>query len=242
VHAVLDEPCQLSVSEFLQLKENIGECIVFFKKEKEVIEQILRHLDLVEDSLKTGIRTIEYYIADNISEAKVLARKVRSEESEADIVRYKIRDKLYSGAYLPLLREDIYKLIESIDKVANAGEACCDFFLNQRPLIPAEMKPHFVAVAQESLGIIDNLKLAVLCYFKGECKIEVVREHTMEIGLQESRVDKLEWDLTKEIFTSSMDFAHQIHLKNCLDHIVEVSDRAEDAGEQLELATLKSMV
>jgi uncharacterized protein Yka (UPF0111/DUF47 family) len=64
----------------------------------------------------------------------------------------------------------------------------------------------------------------------------------MEIGLQESRVDKLEWDLTKEIFTSSMDFAHQIHLKNCLDHIVEVSDRAEDAGEQLELATLKSMV
>ena len=216
--------------------------MVFFKKEKEVIELILKHLNLVEDSLKTGLRTIEVYLDDNISEAKMLARKVRSEESEADIVRYKIRDKLYSGAYLPLLREDIYKLIESIDKVANAGEACCDFFLNQRPLIPAEMKSHFVAVAQESLGIIDNLKLAVLCYFKGECKIEVVREHTREIGLQESSVDKLEWDLTKVIFTSSQDFAHQVHLKHCLDHIVEVSDRAEDAGEQLELATLKSMV
>ena len=216
--------------------------MVFFKKEKEVIELILKHLNLVEDTLKTGIRTIEVYLDDNISEAKILARKVRSEESEADIVRYKIRDKLYSGAYLPLLREDIYKLIESIDKVANAGEACCDFFLNQRPLIPAEMKSHFVAVAQESLGIIDNLKLAVLCYFKGECKIEVVREHTKEIGLQESSVDKLEWDLTKVIFTSSHDFAHQLHLKECLNHIVEVSDRAEDAGEQLELATLKSMV
>jgi predicted phosphate transport protein (TIGR00153 family) len=216
--------------------------MVFFKKEKEVIELILKHLNLVEDTLKTGIRTIEVYLDDNINEAKILARKVRSEESEADIVRYKIRDKLYSGAYLPLLREDIYKLIESIDKVANAGEACCDFFLNQRPLIPAEMKSHFVAVSQESLGIIDNLKLAVLCYFKGECKIEVVREHTREIGLQESSVDKLEWDLTKLIFTSSKDFAHQLHLKECLNHIVEVSDRAEDAGEQLELATLKSMV
>lgn len=215
---------------------------MLFKKEKEVIELILKHLDLVEDSLKTGIRTIEFYLDDNISEAKVLGRKVRSEESEADIVRYEIRDKLYSGAYLPLLREDIYKLIESIDKVANAGEACCDFFLNQRPKIPAEMKPHFLAVAQESLGIIDNLKLAVLCYFKGECKIETVREHTKEIGLQESRVDKLEWDLTKAIFTSSMDFAHQLHLRHCLESIVEVSDRAEDAGDQLELATLKSMV
>ena len=95
---------------------------------------------------------------------------------------------------------------------------------------------------RESLGIADNLKLAVLCYFKGECKIETVREHTKEIGLQESRVDKLEWDLTKEIFTSSIDFAHQLHLRLCLESIVEVSDRAEDAGDQLELATLKSMV
>ena len=214
---------------------------MFFKKEKEVIELILKHLDLVEDSIKTGIRTIEFYLDDNISEAKVLGRRVRSEESEADIVRYEIRDKLYSGAYLPLLREDIYKLIESIDKVANAGEACCDFFLNQRPKIPVELKPAFVEVVRESLGIIDNLKLAVLCYFKGECKIETVREHTKEVGMQESRVDKLEWDLTKAVLTSPMDLAHKLHLRLCLESIVEISDRAEDAGDQLELATLKSM-
>jgi predicted phosphate transport protein (TIGR00153 family) len=237
MHAVLDGPCHFNTPEKIE-----GECTVFFKKEKEVIELILKHLELVEDSIKTGIRTIELYLDDNISEAKVLGRKVRSEESEADIVRYKIRDKLYSGAYLPLLREDIYKLIESIDKVANAGEACCDFFLNQRPVIPDELKPAFVEVVKESLGIIDNLKLAVLCYFKGECKIETVREHTKEIGMQESRVDKLEWDLTKAILTSPMDLAHKLHLRLCLESIVEISDRAEDAGDQLELATLKSMV
>jgi predicted phosphate transport protein (TIGR00153 family) len=217
--------------------------MLLFKKEKEVVKLILKHLDMIEECLKNGIQTVEYYIENNISEAKVSARKSRRIESEADIIRYGIRDKLYSGAYLPLLREDIYKLIESVDKVGNAGEACSDFFLNQRPLIPDEMKPHFLAVARESLGIIDPLKLAVLCYFKGECKIEVVREHTKEVGMQESRVDKLEWDLTKEIFIStSLDFAHKHHLKNCLDAIVEVSDRAEDASDQLELATLKSMV
>ncbi len=216
--------------------------MLLFKKEKEVIELILKHLDLVEQSMKTGITTIEFYLQDNIGEAKIGARKVSSVESEADIVRYNIRDKLYSGAYLPLLREDIYKLIESIDKVANACEACCDFFLNQRPTIPQEMKPLFLEVARESLGIIDNLKLAVLCYFKGECKIEIVREHTKEVGIQESRVDKLEWDLTKAIFISSVEFGQKNHLKLCLDSLVEASDRAEDASDQLELATLKSMV
>ncbi len=214
---------------------------MFFKKEKEVIELILKHLDLVVDSLKSGIQAVECYLNDDIGNAKRLAREVSSIESNADLVRYDLRDKLYSGAYLPLLREDIYKLIESIDKVANAGEACCDFFLNQRPKVLDELKPAFIEVVNESLGIADNLKFAVLCYFKGECKIETVREHTKEIGMQESRVDKLEWDLTKAIFTSDMDFARQLHLKLCLDHIVEVSDRAEDAGDQLELATLKSV-
>jgi uncharacterized protein len=215
---------------------------MFFKKEKKVIELILKHLDLAVDSLMSGIQTIEYYLEDDIANAKRLGREVRSIESDADLVRYDLRDKLYSGAYLPLLREDIYKLIESIDKVANAGEACCDFFLNQRPKIPATLKPAFIEVVNESLGIVDALKLAVLCYFKGECKIETVRAHTKEVGLQESRVDKLEWDLTKTIFTSDLEFSRQMHLKLCLDRIAEVADRAEDAGDQLELATLKSMI
>jgi predicted phosphate transport protein (TIGR00153 family) len=215
---------------------------MLFKKEKEVIKLILKHLDVTEKTIKGSLRTIEFYLDGNIGEAKVWARKTRGNESEADIIRYEIRDKLYRGAYLPLLREDVYKLVESIDKVGNAAEACSDFFLNQRPLITDELKSHFLDVGKESLGIIDSLKLAVLCYLKGDCSIETVRDHTREIGLQESRVDKLEWDLTKEIFNSKLDFAHQAHLKLCLDSIVEVSDRAEDAGDQLELATLKTMV
>lgn len=215
---------------------------MLFKKEKKVIELILKHLEMTEETVKDSLKTIQYYIDGNVSEAKVWARKTRSNESEADIIRYEIRDKLYRGAYLPLLREDVYKLVESIDKVGNAAEACSDFFLNQRPLIADELKPHFLDIGKESLSIIGSLKLAVMCYLKGDCKIETVRDHTREIGIQESRVDKLEWDLTKEIFNSELDFAHQSHLKLCLDSIVEVSDRAEDAGDQLELATLKSMV
>ncbi len=215
--------------------------MALFKKEKEVIELIIKHLDVVEDCAKTSLKAGEFYLQDNISEAKDNARKSQSLESQADLIRHDIRDKLYSGAYLPLLREDVYKLVESIDKVANAAEACCDFFLNQRPAVPKEMRSPFLAVTRESLGIIVSLKLAVLCYLKGDCRIETVRDHTREIGLQESRVDKLEWDLTKEIFISELDFAHRLHLKLCLDSIVEVSDRAEDAGDQLELATLKSM-
>ena len=55
-------------------------------------------------------------------------------------------------------------------------------------------------------------------------------------------MDQIEWDITKKIFSSDLEYSHKIHLKLCLDTVVEVSDIAEDAADRLELVTLKSMV
>jgi len=216
--------------------------MIFFKKEKEVIKMISDYLDEVEKCMKTAEESVQSYLTATVKEAKHLARQVRQMETQADVIRYSIRDKLYLGAYMPLVREDIYKLVESIDKVANAAEACCDFFLNQRPQIPVELKSQFSTVSQEALEIIIPLKKAVLCFLSGECPLEEARQYTQQVGLMESDVDKREWDLTKAIFISSMDYSHKIHLRLCLDTIVEVSDRAEDAADQLELTFLKKMI
>ncbi|MDH3344630.1 MAG: DUF47 family protein [Desulfobacteraceae bacterium] len=62
------------------------------------------------------------------------------------------------------------------------------------------------------------------------------------MGLIESKVDKMEWDITKKIFSSDLSYSHKIHLRLCLELIVNVSDLAEDAADRLELVTLKSMV
>lgn len=216
--------------------------MIFFKKEKEVIVLIIKHVEIVEDCVLSAAKTIKSYLKDDIDSAKRLAHQVDRIETRADLVRYEMRDKLYSGAYLPLLREDIYKLVESLDEVADAGEACCDFFLNQRPAFPDELKPLFLEVSQESLGIIKPLKAAILCFIKGECSTEVVREHAKEVGLKESEVDKIEWDLTKQIFISTLGHSHKLHLRRCLEIIASVSDLAEDVTDQLDLVTLKSMI
>ena len=215
---------------------------MFFKKEKKVIELIIKYVDEVEECVATAEKGIQTYLEGDITAAKTLARQTNSLETKADLIRHTIRDKLYSGAYLPALREDIYRLVETMDKVANAGEASCDFFLNQRPEIPESLYSQFADVVKESLGIVKALREAVLCFFAGECTTETVREYAKDVGMKESEVDKLEWDLTKAIFTSSLDHSHKIHLKLCLDTIVEVSDRAENAADQLELAALKAVI
>jgi predicted phosphate transport protein (TIGR00153 family) len=215
---------------------------VIFKREKEVINLILKHINTVEESLTTAMETVETYLKGDISEAKSLALKVDRIETQADFVRYSIRDKLYSGVYLPVIREDIYNLVEGIDRVCNAAEACCDFFLDQRPEIPDGLKPQYLRLAHESFGIIGPLKEAMLDYLGEKPKIKVMREKAKAVSIKESDVDKLEWDLTREIFTSPLDWGHKVHLKLCLDLIVEISDRAEDAADQLELAIIKSRI
>ena len=215
---------------------------MIFKKEKAVIDLILKHLNTVEESLTTAMETIETYLKGEIHEAKSLALKVDGFETQADFIRYTIRDKLYSGVYLPMIREDIYNLVERIDKVCDAAEACCDFFLDQRPEIPEGLKPQFLRVTQESFDIIVPLKEAMLNYLGEEGKIKVIREKAKQVGVKESDVDKIEWDLTRQIFTSSLDWGHKVHLRLCLDTVVEISDRAEDAADQLELAVIKSRV
>lgn len=216
--------------------------MIIFKKEKEVIKLIERHADKVEECLAMAVKTIAKYLEQNITEAKNSARKTDQLETEADIIRHKIRDKLFLGAYMPLLREDIYRLVESLDVVATAAEKCCDVFLNQRPLVPDDFRPDFLNITEVSLGVGESLKYAVLCYIKGVCPIEVSRNHAKDIGLMESKVDSLEWDLTKKIFTYEMDFSRKVHLRRCLDYIVIVSDEAEKAAGQLDLVTLKSMI
>ncbi len=215
---------------------------MLFKKEKEVIDLIVKHLNTVEESLATAMKCIETYLSGDISEAKALALKVDNLETQADFIRYNIRDRLYSGAYLPTLREDIHKLVESMDKVDDAAEACCDFFLDQRPEVPQDMQGEFLRVAKESFSIMEPLKEGLLNYFQGEGAVDFIREKAKEVGVKESDVDKIEWDLTRQIFTSSLEYGHKIHLRLCLNTIVEISDRAEDAADQLELATMKSRV
>jgi predicted phosphate transport protein (TIGR00153 family) len=213
-----------------------------FKKEKEVIDLVIRYLEKVENSLATAIKCVETYLCDDIERSKVLARKVDSMETEADFIRYNIRERLYSGAYLPMVREDIHNLVESVDKVDDAAEACCDFFLDQRPKIPQDIRDEFLRVAQESFGIIGPLKEGLLNYFEGKGDTSIIREKAKQVGIKESDVDKMEWDLTRRIFTSPLDYGHKIHLRLCLETIVEISDRGEDAADQLELATMKSRV
>lgn len=212
---------------------------MFYKKEKEVNGLFLKHLEKVDECLKTSLLTVEEYLNDEIDEAKGLAKKVDSIETEADFIRHEIIGKMYSGAYLPLLREDILHLLEQLDKIADGAESCCDFFLDQRPEIPDDLKPRFLTAMKVSVSSFTFLKDSVISFFSEKNETENIREMLRKVGIIESDVDKLEWDITRDIFKTNLDYGHKVHLRHCIQRIVEISDRGEDTADQLEITIIK---
>lgn len=215
---------------------------MFFKREGEMITLVRAHLEKVDKCLHMGLEAVEAYLKGDISIAKSMALEVDEIETQADFIRYGIWDRLYSGMYLPILRENIYCLVEKMDKICNAAEACCDFFMDQRPEVPEQLNSQYVHVAQESFATPAPLKEGMLTYVNGKDGFELIWQRAEQVGIRESNVDKLEWDLTREIFASSLDHGHKIHLRFCLDTIVDISDRAEEAARQLELATTSTVI
>jgi len=209
-----------------------------FKKEKEINRLILKHLDSVCNCLQLALETVKDYLSDNLEESKSLALRVDKCETETDSILRDIMSRLYSGAYLPSLRSDIFHLIQYLDSVANAAEACCDFFLDQRPGIPEDMKTRFLSIMEKSIASCTPLGESVSLFFKNK-DIEAIQEKAKEVGMMESVVDKEEWDITRDIFKTDLDYGHKIHLKQCLESIVTISDRAEDTSDQLQLIIIK---
>ncbi len=212
---------------------------MLYRKEKEVNELLLKHLEKVDECLKTSLLTVENYLNSKIEDAKELAKKVDSIETDADFIRHEIIGKMYSGAYLPLLREDILHLLEQLDKIADGAESCCDFFLDQRPEIPDDLNPRFLGAMQASTSSFAFLKDAVISFFSEKDETENIREMLKKVGIIESGVDKQEWDITRDIFKTNLDYGHKVHLRHCIQRVVEISDRVEDTADQLEITIIK---
>ena len=117
-----------------------------------------------------------------------------------------------------------------------------DFVLDRYPEPGEKAKEDFRKIAHTTFDILKPLDRAVKMFFKPKGKIVDIREATKEVGVQETQVDRQEWAITTALFADAgLDLSVKLHAKHALSRIVELSDRAEDCAEQIELVAVKSV-
>ena len=216
--------------------------MLIFKKEKAVIELIFKHIDKSAECVLATLKSVRAYISDNDLDATGAVVLVNRFESEADTLLREIRDLLYSGAYLPQIRGDIYRLMSAIDRVSNKAEDCFDHFRYQFPEIPDEFADDINTILDLTQECFAALQKGLKAYFGPKDKVEKVRKHGMRVSEFESRIDELERELTARIFDTDMDKGEKLHLRRSLRKITAISDATEDAADQLQWVSVKSII
>jgi predicted phosphate transport protein (TIGR00153 family) len=214
--------------------------IMIFKKEKGVIDIIVKHINVMEEAIKIAKETIESYLRNDKSRATDLALKVNQMEMDSDHIQQTILDQIYKGSHFPLLRQDVYYIVKSIAKVANAISACCNLFLDQRPQIPEDMRSQIARLMEESSSSFNPLKNSLLSYLKGSFEIDNVREEAKKTQTIKMNVLMKKRELTRHTFSSSsLEPWHKIQIDQCLSSIEEISKQTGSAAEEIDLILFK---
>ncbi|NIP17949.1 MAG: DUF47 family protein [Xanthomonadales bacterium] len=216
--------------------------MLIFKKEKKARKLVEEHCAKTRECLYEAERVLEKYLAGDMEEARNAAVQVIALETAADTIKRETREVLFSGAFLPQVRSDIYRLVDRVDSVADKAETVSHFIVNQSPGIPDEFSPDLVSIFGLCTTCYEELRLALKCYFKPKGELENLQRHVTRTGELETEVDHLEAELTRRVFDSSMDKASKLHLSQLARRIADIADAAEDAADELEFAAMKSVV
>ena len=210
----------------------------FDSKEKKVERLLYQFLDAVEETLKKFKTTFEYYF-ENKSMFDEMAFHVHEAEHTADGIKRKIEVLLYEGAFLSIFRGDYTQVIELIDKVANTAESVSDFLVIERPVFPKTIIPQLKKIIDEVVNTFVPLRELIRCFNKD---MKGVLKCVEKVNDQEQEVDKLEWELLKDLFALDIELAQKIQVKTYITMTAKVSDLIEDVADRFGAMVIKHHV
>ncbi|HEC63132.1 MAG TPA: TIGR00153 family protein [Candidatus Acetothermia bacterium] len=213
--------------------------MAFGRSWKRVESLVKQHLQQVEQAIESFQKAITSYLAGKLAEAEELAYATHRAEGRADDVRRQVETEILKGALLASSRRDILEIIEGTDKLANAAEATLDYLLPQRVEIPNELEPQIQAIVARSADIFTEVKTALHLLFTD---MRRALESTRRIENLESEVDHLEREAIERLFKMDIDLARKIHVRDFIEVLVELSDRAEDLSDRIEIMVAQRRV
>jgi len=207
-----------------------------WRNESEVNEMIEGHVNLVVETLEKFKEGMDLWVEEgDLERANKLALETHNLEGEADDLRREIEMKLLNGALMARSRRPLLDMVERTDKLANAAEASLDFTLLQEIQLPPELVPTTKEIVELSVAIVDKVQKALKTLFGGDGD---VLEYTESIERIEGEIDNLERDFVQDLFNlDDLELAEKILLRQYLEALVEISDRAEDLSDEMEILT-----
>ena len=198
------------------------------KKERYVIEDIRRHIELLCKACDAFTVALEKQNRDLIWEVVDLER-------EADSVRRQVISHIYEGAFLPYLRPDLCKFVEIVDEVFDVLKEAAFYCVENK--IPEPLRDESIRVALLNFRMCDMLMSSFEAMLEGED----LREKTLAVRIFEKKIDDIKHDLSKEAEGVRIDnFWAGKALSDFIANLTMISDIIEDASDHLQIINVST--
>jgi len=209
-----------------------------FKHSRKSIELIERFLNTIDQGgliFKEGVKN---YLHGNRESFNDNLKTLSALETDADIIKRKVENILYTQSLMPQLRGDILKLMESLDTILDNAKSNLFQFDVEIPHIPVEIHADIIKLTELSVSAMESVIPAAKSYFRNP---ENVKENLHRVYLFEKEADKLADAIKRRVFHDmhNLKLSEKFHLRYFTLHIENLSDAAQKAADLLAIMAIK---
>ena len=208
-------------------------------------EGLQEHAEKVKECAWVFQQAIECIIEDRCEDFEHFRKDIDKLESEADVVKRRIRGHLPKGTLLPVDKFEVFRYLSEQDKVLDAVEEGLDWLsFRSAAGIPEVLEKDFMLLVAAVMDPIEELSKMVKearKYFSNfsESQRTVVKDIIRELRDYEHEADKLEDAVKEKIFYAIDDAVAVFHLIRLAEIIGSIADHAENAGDMMRAMVAK---
>ena len=208
-----------------------------FKQTKNLEQKVDRFFLLLSEASVIYRLGIRIYLREQVSEEyNKRVNHISEIESEADNLRRDIKKIIYSEMLIPDSRGDVLGLIETSDEIFSLFKSSLWSFSNETPKIGEDLIAGYRRLTNMVVKAVDELTSGCRAFFISP---HLVTSYTAKVTLYEKEADKIGAALKTDIFSLDVELAEKIHLREFVDCIDCIADRAEDVADRLSIYAIK---
>ena len=202
-------------------------------------EGLQEHAEKVKECGWAFQQAIECHLADKCQTFEEFREEVIRLESEADVIKRRIRGHLPKGTLMPVYNFLLFRYLREQDAVIDAVEDALDWIsFRSEPGIPPELEKEFVALADAVLDPIEELSKMVAearKYFKNYAEDQrvIIKNIIRTLRRQEHEADKAEDMVKQKVLNMNIDAVTVFHMVRLAETIGSIADHAENAGDMM---------
>ncbi|MDX2498640.1 MAG: DUF47 family protein, partial [Desulfobacterales bacterium] len=184
-------------------------------------------------------QAIECHLADKCKTFEEFRQEVIQLETEADVIKRRIRGHLPKGTLMPVYNFLLFRYLREQDQVIDAVEDALDWIsFRSEPGIPPELEKEFVILADAVIDPIEELSKMVAearKYFRNysEDQRVIIKNIIHTLRQQEHEADKAEDMVKQKVLNMDIDAVTVFHIVRLAEIIGSIADHAENAGDMM---------